>query len=127
MVRRVYPVQSRRLFYMMLVDIVRSGRLDLQLRLGEALLLLLIAAGTHEGRLWTTTKASVYLHESRQTIDRFARLLERRKFIVRERHGKSISLRMSEQAAAENNPVYGAASNRALDRAWEFLRQIPEQ
>jgi hypothetical protein len=126
MVRRIHPPQLRRLFYMMVVDIVRSGRLDLQLRLGEALLLLLIAAGTHEGRPWTTSKASAYLHEPRPTIDRFARLLERRGFIIRERHGKSMLLRMSEQVSAENNPLYGAAFNRALDRARAFLKQVPE-
>jgi DNA-binding MarR family transcriptional regulator len=126
MVQKVYPPQSRRLFYMMLVDIVRGGRIDLRLRLGEALLLLLIAAGTHEGRLWTTSTASAYLHEPRQTIDRFARVLERRGFISREQHGRSILLRMTERVAAESNPLYSAAFNRAGDRARAFLRQIPE-
>ena len=118
---RLYPPRLRRLFYMMVVDIARMSRMDLHLRLGEALLLLLISAGTYEERPWTVSKAAIYLHEPRQTIDRLTRLLERRGLIVRERRGKAIFLRRAEAAAMERNPAYGAAFNRAVDRARTIL------
>jgi DNA-binding transcriptional ArsR family regulator len=125
-VGRIHPASYRRAFAMMLVEIMRRMRKDLDLSLDEIQLLLLIAAGTHEGNPWMASKASTYLDEPRQTIDRRVRALVGRGLVRQERQGRSIVLRLSERALLENNPGYNAAFNKWLGHVREFVRQAPE-
>jgi DNA-binding transcriptional ArsR family regulator len=111
---------------MMLVEIMRRMRRDLDLSLDEIQLLLLIVAGTHEGKPWMASKASAYLEEPRQTIDRRVRALVERGLVRQEKRGRSIVLRLSEWALLENNPGYNAAFTKWLGHVREFVRQVPE-
>jgi Holliday junction resolvasome RuvABC ATP-dependent DNA helicase subunit len=87
--------------------------------------LLLIAAGTHEGKPWTASAAAAYLGEPRQTIDRHVHGLVQRGFIRRERRGKAIVLRLTDSVLVENNPEYNASFNRSLNHVRRFVRRFP--
>ena len=112
---------SRAQFYMMVVDLVRMAPIDLQLSLGEALLLMLVVSGTIEGRPWSLSKAALYLGIPRPTIDRYAQKLEARRLITRQKRGKSVFLRMDHTVMAEANPESARMFNKALDRTRLFF------